>query len=59
VQKEEDNFEVHLLQDETSNLKGSELAESKDGDPGDQDQVHDQEVPPQQKEEDQSPAHTF
>jgi len=58
MQKEEDNFEVHLLRDKMSNLKGNEPAESKDGDPGDQDQVHDQQVPPQKKE-DQSPADTF
>ena len=49
VQKEEDNFAVHLLQDETSNLKGNEPSESKDGDPGDQDKVHDQQVPPRKK----------
>ena len=49
VEKEEDNFAVHLLQDEMSNLKGNEPAESNDGDPGDQDQVHDQQVPPRKK----------
>ena len=43
VQKEEDNFAVHLLQDETSNIKGNEPAESRVGDQGDQDQV--QQVP--------------
>ena len=49
MQKEEDNFAVHLLQEETSNLnlKGNELAESRDGDQGDQDQV--QQVPPRKK----------
>ena len=47
VQKEEDNFAVHLLGEETSNLKGNEPAESRDGDQGDQDQV--QQVPPRKK----------
>ena len=37
VQKEEDNFSVHLLQEETSNLKGNEPAESRDGNQGDED----------------------
>lgn len=47
VQKEEDNFALRLLQEETSNLKGNKPAESRDGDQGDQDHV--QQVPPRKK----------
>ena len=47
VQKEEENFAVHLLQEETCSLKGNEPAESSDGDQGDQGEV--QQVPPRKK----------
>lgn len=48
MQKEEDNFALHFLQEETSNLKGNKPAESRGDDQGDQDHV--QQVPPQKKQ---------